>query len=116
MTTETPKRIPYGKQNWEDVRLDNFYYVDKSRFIAEIEASNDYFFFIRPRRFGKSLLMNMLRQYYDLRKADLFDRLFGDLWIGSHPTPTHNKYLVLHLNFSLISGGIEGYEEELKDY
>ena len=70
---ETPKRIPYGKQNWEDVRLDNFYYVDKTRFIAEIEASNEYFFFIRPRRFGKSLLMNMLRQYYDLRKADLFE-------------------------------------------
>ena len=116
MTTETPKRIPYGMQNWEDVRLDNCYYVDKTRFIAEIEASNKYFFFIRPRRFGKSLLMNMLRQYYDLRKADLFDRLFGDLWIGSHPTPTHNKYLVLHLNFSLIGGGVEGYEEDLNSH
>ena len=113
---ETPKRIPYGKQNWEDVRLDNFYYVDKTRFIAEIEASNEYFFFIRPRRFGKSLLMNMLRQYYDLRKADLFERLFGDLWIGQHPTPTHNKYLVLYLNFSMVSGGIEGYEESLNSH
>ena len=111
-----PKRIPYGMQNWEDVRLDNYYYVDKTRFIQEIEGSNKYFFFIRLRRFGKSLLMNMLRQYYDVRKADLFERLFGDLWIGSHPTPTHNKYLVLYLNFSLIAGGIEGYEEELNDY
>ena len=116
MTTEKPKRIPYGMQNWEDVRLDNCYYVDKTRFIAEIEASNKYFFFIRPRRFGKSLLMNMLRQYYDLRKADLFDRLFGDLWIGQHPTPTHNKYLVLYLNFSMVSGGIEGYEESLNSH
>ena len=116
MTTGTPKRIPYGMQNWEDVRLDNCYYVDKTRFIAEIEASNKYFFFIRPRRFGKSLLMNMLRQYYDLRKADLFDRLFGDLWIGQHPTPMHNKYLVLHLNFSLIGGGIEGYEEDMNSH
>ncbi len=98
------------------MRLDNFYYVDKSRFITEIEASNEYFFFIRPRRFGKSLLMNMLRQYYDLRKADLFEKLFGDLWIGQHPTPTHNKYLVLYLNFSLISGGIEGYEESMNVY
>ena len=111
-----PKRIPYGMQNWEAVRLDNCYYVDKSRFIAEIEASNNFFFFIRPRRFGKSLLMNMLRQYYDLRKVDLFDRLFGDLWIGQHPTPTHNKYLVLYLNFSLISGGIDGYEKSLNNY
>lgn len=116
MEKENPKKIPYGMQNWEDVRLDNYYYVDKSRFIAEIEASNKYFFFIRPRRFGKSLLMNMLRQYYDVRKADLFDRLFGDLWIGQHPTPTHNKYLVLYLNFSLISGGIEGYEKSLNNY
>ena len=116
MVTETPKRIPYGMQNWEDVRLDNCYYVDKTRFIAEIEASNMYFFFIRPRRFGKSLLMNMLRQYYDVRKADLFERLFGDLWIGQHPTPTHNKYLVLYLNFSLIAGGIEGYEEDLNSH
>ena len=108
-----PKRIPYGMQNWEDVRLRNCYYVDKTRFIPEIEEANDYFFFIRPRRFGKSLLMNMLRQYYDVKKADLFDRLFGDLWIGRHPTPTHNKFLVLYLNFSLVSGGIEGYEESL---
>ena len=113
---QQPKRIPYGMQNWEDVRLDNCYYVDKTRFIQEIEASNKYFFFIRPRRFGKSLLMNMLRQYYDLRKADRFDRLFGDLWIGSHPTPTHNKYLVLYLNFSMVSGGIEGYEESLNSH
>jgi len=116
MNTSTPKRIPYGKQNWEDVRLNNCYYVDKTRFITEIESGNDYFFFIRPRRFGKSLLMNMLRQYYDVRKADLFDRLFGDLWIGSHPTPMHNKYLVLYLNFSLISGGIEGYEESMNSH
>ena len=70
---QKPKRIPYGKQNWEDVRLSNFYYVDKTRFIPEIEAANEYFFFIRPRRFGKSLLMSMLRQYYDIRKADSFN-------------------------------------------
>ena len=118
MTAEQqkPKRIPYGKQNWEDVRLSNFYYVDKTRFIPEIEAANEYFFFIRPRRFGKSLLMNMLRQYYDLRKADLFDRLFGDLWIGQHPTPEHNTYLVLHLNFAAFSGSFEGYQERMDDY
>ena len=88
MEQQKPKRIPYGKQNWEDVRLQNCYYVDKTRFIPEIEAANDFFFFFffRPRRFGKSLLMNMLRQYYDVRKASLFERLFGDLWIGRHPT------------------------------
>lgn len=118
MTTEQhkPKRLPYGKQNWEDVRLSNFYYVDKTRFIPEIEAANEYFFFIRPRRFGKSLLLSMLRHYYDVSKADSFDRLFGDLWIGKHPTPEHNTYLVLYLNFSAFSGDLEGYKERMDGY
>ena len=111
-----PKRIPYGMQNWEDVRLENCYYVDKTRFIPEIEAANKYFFFIRPRRFGKSLLMNMLRKYYDVEKAPLFDRLFSDLWIGQNPTPLHNQYLVLYLNFSMVAGGVEGYEDSLNVY
>ena len=110
-----PKRLPYGMQNWEDVRLLDYYYVDKTRFIPEIEAAN-HFFFIRPRRFGKSLLMNMLRQYYDVNKRDLFERLFGDLWIGQHPTPMHNQYLVLHLNFAAFSGDMEGYKERMDDY
>ena len=116
MEQQKAKRIPYGMQNWEDVRLRNCYYVDKTRFIPEIEAANDYFFFIRPRRFGKSLLLNMLRQYYDLRKADSFERLFGDLWIGRQPTPEHNRYLVLHLNFAMFSGDLEGYKRRMDDY
>ena len=113
---QKPKRLPYGMQNWEDVRLRNCYYVDKTHFIPEIEAANDYFFFIRPRRFGKSLLMNMLRQYYDVNKRDLFERLFGDLWIGQHPTEMHNRYLVLHLNFAAFSGDMEGYKERMDGY
>ena len=113
---ETPKRIPYGMQNWEDVRLDNHYYVDKTQFIPKIEAANRFFFFIRPRRFGKSLLISMLQHYYDINKADSFDRLFGDLWIGQHPTPDHNTYLVLSLNFSMFSGSLEGYEDRLNEY
>ena len=116
MEQQKPKRLPYGMQNWEDVRLTNHYYVDKTRFIPEIEAANHFFFFIRPRRFGKSLLMNMLRQYYDVRKAPLFERLFGNLWIGQHPTEAHNTYLVLYLNFAAFSGGLEGYKERMDDY
>ena len=115
-TDGKPKKIPYGMQNWEDVRLSNYYYVDKSRFIPEIEAANRYFFFIRPRRFGKSLMMNMLRQYYDVKKAPLFDRLFGDLWIGQHPTEMHNQYLVLYLNFSMFGGSLDQYEESMNNY
>ena len=114
--TEKPKKIPYGKQNWEDMRLQNCYYVDKTHYIPEIEAANDFFFFIRPRRFGKSLLINMLRQYYDASKEHLFDRLFGGLWIGDHPTDNRNKYLVLYLNFSMISGGIKNFEDSMNNY
>ena len=114
--TNKPLRIPYGKQNWEDVRLGGYYYVDKTRFIPQIENANDYFFFIRPRRFGKSMLLNMLMQYYDINKRDRFDRLFGDLWIGQHPTPDHNTYLVLALNFSAITGGLEDYQQRLDEY
>ena len=116
MTNNKPKGIPYGMQNWEELRLSNYYYVDKTCFIAEIEAANRYFFFIRPRRFGKSLLVNMLRQYYDVRKASLYDRLFGDLWIGQNPTPMHNRFLVLYLNFSAFSSTLDSYKEQMDDY
>lgn len=110
------KGIPYGMQNWEEVRLSNYYYVDKSRFIPKIEASNRFFFFIRPRRFGKSLLMHMLRKYYDVNRAERFDRLFGDLYIGSQPTALRNSYLVLFLDFSAFAGDLEGYKARMDDY
>ena len=116
MEQQKPKRIPYGMQNWEALRLEDCYYVDKTHYIPLIEEANHYFFFIRPRRFGKSLLLNMLRQYYDLKKADLFDRLFGDLWIGRNPTPEHNTYLVLNLNFAAFTGVLENYEERFNNY
>jgi hypothetical protein len=50
------KRIPYGIVNFADIRRDNSYYVDKTSYIEQIEDANKYFFFIRPRRFGKSSL------------------------------------------------------------
>lgn len=61
------KRLPYGMMNFADIRQDNYYYVDKTRFIPMIEEADRFFFFIRPRRFGKSLTLNLLRQYYDVR-------------------------------------------------
>ena len=69
------KRIPYGMMNFVDVREDNCYYVDKTRFIEKVEEANKYCFFIRPRRFGKSLTLSMLRHYYDINTADRFERL-----------------------------------------
>ena len=107
------KLLPYGMMNFEDIRLDNYYYVDKTSFIPVIEQSDRFFFFIRPRRFGKSLTLNMLQHYYDVRTRDKFDALFGDLYIGKHPTRDRNSYLVLYLNFSGISGELHNYRQGL---
>ncbi len=107
------KRIPYGMQDFEDVRERDCYYIDKTPFIEEIEESNMYFFYIRPRRFGKSLTLSMLENYYDVNKKDKFEQLFGNLYIGEYPTPEHNKYLVTHLNFAEVNGTLDNYQDGL---
>ena len=107
------KRIPYGMQNFEDVIERDCFYVDKTPFIEDIEESNMYFFFIRPRRFGKSLTLSMLECYYDINKKDKFEEIFGKLYIGENPTPERNKYLVIHLNFAEVSAGLDDYKRGL---
>ena len=112
---QKPKRIPYGMMNFVDVRNDNCYYVDKTKFIEKVENANKFFFFIRPRRFGKSLTLSMLRHYYDIHAADKFEPLYGDLYIGQHPTPNHNKYLVLYLNFAVINADLGNYRRAMDE-
>lgn len=106
---QKPRRIPYGMMNFVAIREDNCYYVDKTRFIEKVEEANKFFFFIRPRRFGKSLTMSMLHHYYDINQTDKFERLYGDLYIGKNPTPNHNKYLVIYLNFAVIDAELGNY-------
>lgn len=113
MAPANRKRLPYGMMNFEDIRLENYYYVDKTSFIPMIEQADRFFFFIRPRRFGKSLTLNLLQHYYDVRAKDKFDTLFGDLYIGQHPTHDRNSYLVLKLNFSGIIGELNNYRQGL---
>ena len=107
------KRIPYGMMNFAVIRRDDCYYVDKTQFIPMIEEADKFFFFIRPCRFGKSLTVNMLQHYYDILAKDKFDALFGDLYIGKHPTRDRNSYLVLYLNFSGIVGELHNYRKGL---
>ncbi len=107
------KRIPYGMMNFVSVRERDCYYVDKTIFIEEIERSNMYFFYIRPRRFGKSLTLSMLKQYYDVNMADRFEELFGGLYIGENPTPEHNTYLIISLNFAVVDANLENYKKGL---
>lgn len=75
------KRIPYGMQNFEDVIKEDCYYVDKTPFIEDIEAANKYFFYIRPRRFGKSLTISMLENYYDIKRK-MSSRVFSVSFIS----------------------------------
>jgi hypothetical protein len=89
--------------------------VDKTQYIPLLEKSDRFVFFIRPRRFGKSLLINMLKEYYDVARKDSFETLFGSLYIGSHPTENRNSYLVLPLNFSLVSGNLGRYKEAMDE-
>ena len=110
------KRIPYGMQNFEDIIKEDCYYVDKTPFIELVEESNKYFFFIRPRRFGKSLTLSMLENYYDINKKDQFEELFGKLYIGQNPTPEHNTYLIIHLNFAEVAAGLDDYEDGLNNH
>jgi len=110
------KRIPYGMSNFASVRRDDCYFVDKTVFIPELEKSNKFFFFIRPRRFGKSLTLSMLKHYYDINRADKFEELFGELYIGEHPTEERNSYLIISLNFSVIDGTLGNYKRSMDEH
>ena len=110
------KRIPYGMQNFEDIIERDCYYVDKTPFIEQIEESNKYFFFIRPRRFGKTLTLSMLENYYDINKKDKFEEIFGKLYIGQNPTPEHNTYLIIRLNFAEVAAGLDDYKDGLDNH
>jgi hypothetical protein len=92
------------------IRKENRYYVDKTMFIPKLEEFK-YQMFLRPRRFGKSLMLNMLAAYYDVAMKDSFDELFGGLYIGDNPTEERNKYLILKFNFS----GIDPDETKVQD-
>ena len=87
------KKIPYGLTDYLRIVTEDYYYVDKTRYIEDLEKTAAFLFLIRPRRFGKSLFLNMLYCYYDVRYADKFDELFGNQYIGKHPTSEQGKYL-----------------------
>lgn len=113
---ENVKRIPYGVSDFVDIIKRNQYYIDKTMYIPKLEEEADSLFFIRPRRFGKSLLLSMMCAYYDINQSNRFEELFGKLWIGSHPTPYRGKFQVLFLDFSKIGGDIKDLKENFNNY
>ena len=95
--------FPYGLADFWSIRNEGYFYVDRTDRIPLIEEAGKQLLFLRPRRFGKSLWLSMLENYYDLARAEDFERLFGGLKIGQNPTPLHNRYFILKLNFSTVS-------------
>ena len=95
-------RFPYGVCDFNKIITEKLFYCDRTDRIFMIEDTGYFLLFLRPRRFGKSLLLSMLENYYDLARKDRFQELFGHLLIGKNPTPLHNKYFILKWDFSCV--------------
>lgn len=113
---ESVKRIPYGVSDFVAVMEQNQYYVDKTMYLPLLEQQPNSLFFIRPRRFGKSIFLSMLRTYYDIAQKEHFERRFGSLWIGSHPTPLQGTYQIVYMDFSRIGGMDNDLPKNFGDY
>ena len=105
-------KFPYGIADFYQVITEDYFYVDRTAYVSRIEDAGKQLLFLRPRRFGKSLLLSMLENYYDFQKADEFDRLFGRLAIGRNPTPKRNQYFVMKWDFSGVNPHGEPEESE----
>lgn len=110
------KRIPYGISDFVEVVEQNQYYVDKTMYLPLLEDQPSNLFFIRPRRFGKSIFLSMLRAYYDIAQKEKFGKRFGNLWVGTHPTPLQGKFQVLYLDFSRVGGTDGTLAQNFDDY
>ena len=113
---EEIKQVPYGMSDFVTVRERNLYYVDKTMYLSLLEQQPDSLFYIRPRRFGKSLFISMLQAYYDKAMSDRFDSLFGGLWVHEHPTPLRGRYQMLYLDFSQVGGDIDQISTHFEEY
>ena len=110
-------KIPYGVADFRRIRNEGYYYVDKSGYIPLLEQAGSFLFFVRPRRFGKSLMASMLRCYYDIGEKDNFDALFGGLEIAKNPTENRNRYQVIYLDFSRVNRGVgASLQERFENY
>ncbi|KPA14773.1 hypothetical protein MHK_005021, partial [Candidatus Magnetomorum sp. HK-1] len=110
------KKIPYGDADFGKIIQQNKLYIDKTQFIHELESLADYIFIIRPRRFGKSLWINLLQYYYDINRKDQFNELFKDTFIGKNPTPNKNAYLTMAFNFAMVDPSIDRVKDDFQRY
>ena len=113
------KKLPYGISDYERLVENDYYYVDKTMYIEKLEnIAEPYIMFLRPRKFGKTLFTSVLENYYDIKKVDKFERLYGNTYIGKNPTKLKNTYHILRFNFSGIDTTdaettINGFKEKV---
>lgn len=110
------KKIPYGISDFRRIIYDDYYFVDKTMYIPRIEEAGSFLLYLRPRRFGKSVLVDMLESYYDVFAKDQYDALFGKLWIGRNPTREANRYQVLRFDFSQTVDSLDRLYDKFNDY
>ena len=117
--SEKMLKLPYGISNYEEIIRDGYEYVDKTEYIEKLEnLSEKRIMFLRPRKFGKTLFTSVLENYYDVKKIDKFEELYGNTYIGKNPTENKNKYYILRFNFSRIDTStvestINGFKNEV---
>jgi hypothetical protein len=107
---------PYAISNFESIRLEGYEYIDRTNRIPLTENVGKYLLFLRPRRFGKSLWLSTLKNYYNIAKADSFEKLFSGTWIYDNPTELHNQYFVLKWDFSCVDCSGKNVEESLYEH
>ena len=107
-------KLPYGLSDFKRVKIENWYYIDKTRFIEEIENEQSFLFFLRPRRFGKSLTISMLEYYFDIYYKEQFEAIFHDTYILKNPTPLKNSFYLLRFDFSAVD--ITDYERTFRTH
>jgi len=110
------KKIPYGEADFGKIIQSNMFYVDKTKYIHTLETLSNYIFIIRPRRFGKSLWINLLQYYYDVNLKNYFNELFNETYIGKNPTPNRNAYLTIAFNFSMVDPSVDRVQEAFQRY
>ncbi len=110
------KRLPTGISQFRSISDSNLYYVDKTMYLPKMEAVSDFLFFIRPRRFGKSLFLSMVADYYDCENYKDIDEEFQGTWIAEHPLETKGKFQVLSLDFSQVAGCADNLQDAFHVY
>jgi len=96
----TYRRLPLGVNDFKRLRERDYYYVDKTQYIQVMEDTSDFLFFTRPRRFGKSLFVSMLEEYYDIKAQVRYEDEFKGTWIYDHPTSERGKYQVIKFSIT----------------